>query len=211
MRDSIDTWIFDLDDTLYPAHLGLVGQINKRMTDFVMRELGLDRPAADRWRDRAWRDHGITLHALMAERQTDPAVFLAETHDIDYAMLAPDPALTDTIAALPGRRVVHTNGARSHALRVLEKLEIDHLFETVWAIEDAGLIAKPRPEATANLLTSLAVDPARAAMIEDSPGNLRPAKVAGLRTVWVTPQPPARPPDHIDHITSDLAQFLDRL
>lgn len=211
MRDIIDTWIFDLDDTLYAPDLGLVTQINNRMTDFVMREMGLQRLEADRWRDRAWRKHGITLHALMAECGTDPAVFLAETHDIDYAPLALDPMLAAAIAALPGRRIIHTNGARAHAIRVLNRLGIAHLFEAVFAIEDAGLVAKPRPEATERLMTGLAIDPIRALMVEDNPANLHPAKAAGLRTVWLTPDPPAQRPGHIDHVTSDLVRFLDGL
>ncbi|MEO0851334.1 MAG: pyrimidine 5'-nucleotidase, partial [Pseudomonadota bacterium] len=37
----VNSWIFDLDNTLYPAECQLFAQIDARMTTFVERTLGL--------------------------------------------------------------------------------------------------------------------------------------------------------------------------
>ena len=206
-RGPIDTWIFDLDNTLYPARLGLVEQINTRMTRFVMRELRVDREQADRYREQSWRRHGITLHALMADYGTSADRFLAETHDIDYGPLAPAPRLAEAVARLPGRRIVHTNGARIHAERVLDRLGLRDLFDGVWAIEDAGLIAKPAPEATRAIIDAFGFEPGTAIMLEDSLANLASAKASGMQTVWITREGTA-PPPHVDHVAANPVTFL---
>ncbi|MEL6478622.1 MAG: pyrimidine 5'-nucleotidase [Pseudomonadota bacterium] len=204
---AFDTWIFDLDNTLYPARLGLVEQINARMTAWVMRELGLDRAGADAYRARTWRDYGITLRGLIEEHGADAAAFLHETHDIDYAALAPAPRLAEAVARLPGRKIVHTNGARAHAERVLARTGLAPHIDALWAIEEADLVPKPRPEATRRILAGLRIDPARAVMLEDSPANLATAKQAGMATVWVTREE-AAPAAHIDHTARNPVDFL---
>ncbi|MEM0921782.1 MAG: pyrimidine 5'-nucleotidase [Pseudomonadota bacterium] len=201
------TWIFDLDNTLYPARLGLVEQINQRMTDWVMRELGLDRQGADTYRARTWREYGITLRGLIAEHGTDAAGFLHETHHIDYSRLAPAPRLAEAVTRLPGRKIVHTNGARAHAERVLARTGLAAHIDALWAIEDADLIPKPLPEATARILIGLKIDPQTAIMLDDSPANLAAAKDAGITTVWMTRDRTEAAP-HIDHKAGNPVNFL---
>ncbi|MEM9735498.1 MAG: pyrimidine 5'-nucleotidase [Pseudomonadota bacterium] len=204
MRE-IDTWIFDLDNTLYPASLGLVGQINARMTGFLMRKLDLDRAAADAYRHRTWVSHGITLRALVEEHGVDAAAFLAETHDIDYGPLVPNPALTRAIAALPGRKLVHTNGARVHAERVLARLGLGSAIEAVWAIEDAGLMPKPMAAAHQSFVEIHGIEPTRAAMLEDSAANLAVPKEMGMATILIGD---GTPPAHVDRIAPGIMDFL---
>lgn len=204
----IDTWIFDLDQTLYHPRARLFDQINARITGFIMRELGLGRAQADALRAQCWRDHGTTLAGLQQHHPIDPTAFLAEIHDIDLGVLRPDPALRAAIQALPGTRLIHTNGARAHAHRVLAARGLTDLWHGIYAIEDKDLTPKPRPEAYQAILTLHPFDPTRALMFEDDPQNLIVPKNLGMTTVWLCHTPGAPTPPHVDHRITDLTRFL---
>ncbi len=208
---QIDTWIFDLDDTLYPPEAGLLAEINRRMTAFIVRELGIPLAEATEIRARYWTEHGITLAGLIAEHGVDADHFLADTHDIDLSGIVPDAALATAISALPGRRIVHTNGSRSHAARVLAATGLDGHFEDVIAIEDKGLIPKPRPEAYQIVLARTGIDPSSALMIEDTHRNLVEPQRLGMTTVWLAHDPVVTTPDHVDHRIIGLADFLGEI
>lgn len=204
----VETWIFDLDDTLYPPSSGVLPAIDARITARIARHLGIDLDAADRMRRDLWQAHGLTLTGLVAEHGVDPGPFLADVHAVPLDTLSPDPALTAAIAGLPGRRIVHTNGARAHALRVLAARGLSGLFDGVHAIEDKGLVPKPDPAAYADLLAAHRIDPARAAMIEDTHRNLVEPRRLGMATIWLAFDPAAETPPHVDHRTEKLVQFL---
>ncbi len=204
----VETWIFDLDNTLYEPGAGLFGQIDARMTAFIMRELGLDRAAADRLRRDYWRRHGTTLGGLMAHHGTDPARFLADVHAIDLSGLAPDPALAAALGRLPGRKVIHTNGARAHAERVLRARGLARHFDAIYAIEDKDYVPKPEAAAYEAILALAGIDPARAAMIEDDARNLEVPKALGMATVWLCHGRPGPTPGWVDHRCPALAPAL---
>lgn len=134
----VTTWVFDLDNTLYPPEMGLFPQIEVKMTAWVMRNLGLGQEAADALRRDYWHRFGTTLNGLMHEHGIDPLDYLADVHDVDFGVLRPEPALAAALAALPGRRVVYTNADGPYARKVLAARGISHLFDAVYAIEDAG-------------------------------------------------------------------------
>jgi putative hydrolase of the HAD superfamily len=202
----VTTWVFDLDNTLYPPEMGLFPQIEVRMTAWVMRNLGLTREAADALRRDYWVRFGTTLNGLMQEHGIDPQDYLADVHDVDFGVLSPDPALAAALAALPGRRIVHTNADGPYARKVLAARGLSHLFDAVYAIEDAGFHPKPEARAFERIFAMDGLDPARAAMFEDDPKNLAVPHAMGLKTVHVAPK--ARPAPHIHHHTDDLAAFL---
>lgn len=208
MFDHIQTWIFDLDNTLYHPSARLFDQINARMTGFIMRELGVGRAEADRMRGDYWRQHGTTLGGLVAHHGTDPDHFLGEVHDIDLAALKPDADLAEAISKLPGRRIVHTNGARSHAARVLAARGLDGIFDAVYAIEDKALVPKPQHGAYAAVVAREAMDPWGAAMIEDDVRNLEAPRALGMTTIWLCHQPGAKAPGYVDHRITRLTGFL---
>jgi len=206
---DVRTWVFDLDNTLYPPAIRLFDQIDRRMTAYVMRLTGLDQGRADRLRHDYWRQYGTTLAGLMAHHDIDPEPYLVEVHDIDFTPLTPDPALRAGIEALPGRKVVYTNGSSPYARRVIAARGLDGLFDAVYGVEHAGYAPKPQPAAFAAVFAADGLDPARAAMFEDDPRNLRVPHDLGMRTVHVAPEP--EPAAHIHHHTDDLAGFLARL
>ena len=206
---TIDTWIFDLDNTLYPHSTGFVALIEEKMTAFTVRATGLPWDEAFALQLRYLEDHGTTLAGLMANHGVDPADFLDEVHDVSTEALAPDPRLHAAIARLPGRRLVFTNGHGAHAERVLAKLEIGGLFDEVFHLETGGLIPKPRPEAFDNLVRTHSVTPASAAFFEDTERNLAPAAALGMTTVLVGPHALTSTADFVHHRAEDLAPFLE--
>lgn len=216
--DHVSVWIFDLDNTLYPREIDLFSQIERRMTDYVMRALDVDRPRADELRRHYWREHGTTLAGLMAEHALDPLPYLRDVHDIDFSVLPADPALAAAIAALPGRKIIHTNADSLYARRVLERRGLD-LFEAIYGIEEVGFHPKPDPRAFAAVLDQHGIDPTQAAMFEDDPRNLLVPAQLGMQTILVgaghhgpdAPDPGQAHGDHIQHVTDDLAHFLNHI
>ncbi|MBS0563526.1 MAG: pyrimidine 5'-nucleotidase [Proteobacteria bacterium] len=205
----VRTWVFDLDNTLYPPRMRLFDQIEVRMTAYVMRTLGVGRAEADRLRAHYWSSYGTTLAGLMREHAIDPDPYLAEVHEIDFSALAPDPALAAALAALPGRRIVYTNGSAPYAHRVIAARGLSGLFHAVYGIEHAGYRPKPERAAFETVFARDGVDPARAAMFEDDSRNLVAPHEMGMRTVLVAPA--AETGAHIHHHTAGLADFLAAL
>jgi putative hydrolase of the HAD superfamily len=182
---SIRTWIFDLDNTLYPASADLFAHIDARMTAFVGGLLGLDPVEARRVQKEYFFAHGTTLAGLMAEHEVDPHAFLDYVHDIEMDVLEEDAALVAAIARLPGRKLVFTNGDGPYALRVLDRLGLGASFEAVHDIHAMDLRPKPHPGAYAGLCAAFGLDPATCLFVEDMARNLKPAKAIGMTTVWV--------------------------
>ncbi|MFN3955528.1 MAG: pyrimidine 5'-nucleotidase [Pararhodobacter sp.] len=210
--DSVETWVFDLDNTLYPPAVRLFDQIDARMTDFVMRATGLARAPADRLRHQYWLDYGTTLAGLMHHHGVDPVPYLEQVHAIDFSVLSPDPALRRALSRLPGRRIVYTNGSAPYAHRVLEARGLTGLFDAVYGVEHADYHPKPQPQAFATVFAADGLDPRRAAMFEDDPRNLRVPHDLGMRTVHVAPCPlPPSKAAHIHYHTDDLSGFLARI
>lgn len=207
--EHVTTWVFDLDHTLYPPDMALFDQINVKMTAYVMEALGVDRDEADRLRHRYWREHGTTLAGLMDIHGVDPGPYLHEVHQIDFSVLSPDPDLAARIRALPGRRIIYTNGTAPYAERVVAARGLTGLFDAIYGVEHAGLRPKPERRAFEAVFTRDGLDPTRAAMFEDDVRNLAAPHQMGLRTVHVAPEPD--PAEHIHHHTDDITGFLSRL
>ncbi len=205
----VTTWVFDLDNTLYAPEVRLFDQIEVRMAAWVMQALRVDRAEADRLRTFYWKKYGTTLAGLMREHGIDPGPYLTDVHDIDFSGLTPDPALRAGIAALPGRKIVYTNGSAPYALRVIAARGLSGLFGAVYGIEHADFLPKPERRAFDLVLGRDGTDPARAAMFDDDARNLAAPHAMGMRTVHVAPAP--EPAPHIHHHTDDLAGFLARL
>ncbi len=205
----VDTWVFDLDHTLYPPSARLFDLIEVRMTDWVMNTLNVDRDHANHLRVKYWREHGTTLAGLMREHDVDPAPYLEDVHDIPMDSLTPDPVLAARIRALPGRRIVYTNGCAPYAERVLAARGLSGLFDAIYGVEHANFQPKPERAAFDMVFAKDGVTPVSAAMFEDDPRNLAAPFAMGMRTVHVAPDPLAA--DHIEYHTDDLSHFLSQL
>src|SRR5207237_8696873 len=141
----VDTWVFDLDNTLYPHHLNLWQQVDERIRDYIARFLDVGREEAFRVQKDYYRRYGTTMRGLMTEHGLNPDDFLDFVHEIDHSPLTPNPTLGAAIEALPGRKLILTNGTRKHADAVMRRLAIHHHFVDVFDIVAAELEPKPQP------------------------------------------------------------------
>jgi putative hydrolase of the HAD superfamily len=205
----VDTWVFDLDHTLYPPSARLFDLIEVRMTAWVMKTLGVAQQEADRMRLHYWETHGTTLAGLMREHDVDPEPYLEDVHDISMASLTPDPVLAARIKALPGRCIVYTNGCEPYARRVLEARGLSGLFDAVYGVEHASFHPKPDRAAFDQVFALDGLTPSTAAMFEDDPRNLKVPHTLGMKTVHVAPV--RLDATHIQHHTDDLSSFLAQL
>ncbi|MEH6521089.1 pyrimidine 5'-nucleotidase [Sulfitobacter sp.] len=205
----VTTWVFDLDNTLYPPEARLFDLIEVRMTAWVMETLGVERTEADRLRVHYWETHGTTLAGLMREHDVDPEPYLVDVHDISMDSLTPDPQLAAHIRALPGRKIVYTNGCAPYAERVLHARGLSGLFDAVYGVEHAGFLPKPEKGAFDAIFAQDKLAPQTAAMFEDDPRNLAVPHDLGMRTVHVAPTRAHAP--HVQFHTDDLTVFLEQL
>jgi putative hydrolase of the HAD superfamily len=210
----VRTWIFDLDNTLYPAGIGLFREIEARMTQYICDMEGCDVEAAFAIQKRHFHAHGTTLSGLLAEGAVDPHHFLDYVHDVDMSVLSHDEALVASIARLPGRKLVFTNGDAPYAGRVLDRLGMADLFEGIHDIHATQYRAKPAPEAYQGLCAAWGIDPAGALFAEDMARNLAPAKAIGMTTLWVdngSEQHGCGARDYVDFTTGDLGAWLQAI
>ena len=208
----VDDWIFDLDNTLYPASTRLFELIDERMGAYVGRLLDCDPVEARRVQKNYFRDHGTTLAGLMKHYDVDPAHFLGEVHAIDLDRIAPNERLARGLKRLPGRRFIFTNGDADYAGRVLAAIGIGDHFHGLVDIHACNYLPKPDAHGYRLLVERFGIDPARALLVEDMAKNLRPAKALGMTTVWVD-----NGSDHgdhdadmqaIDHVITDVGDWL---
>lgn len=183
--EHVETWIFDLDNSLYPPSAGLFAHMDKRMTAYIARLLGLDLDEARRTQKSYFHAHGTTLAGLMHHHGVDPHHFLEDVHALPLDCLVPVPELAARIARLPGEKLVFTNGDTPYARRVLEALKLADAFDGIHDIHACAYCPKPSAESYASLLDRFGFDPSRALFVEDMAQNLEPAKALGMTTVWV--------------------------
>jgi len=218
---AVETWIFDLDNTLYPPSSALFSQIDAKMGGFISQYLDVAPDRAREIQKHYYRTYGTTLRGLMIEHGMDPHAFLDHVHDIDHSAIAPNDALAEAIAGLPGQKFIFTNGSRRHAENVSGRLGIAHLFDDMFDIVAADFVPKPDPKPYERFMTVTAADPASSAMFEDLSRNLAVPHQMGMLTVLVTgPEGHAGSADraawetagkddeHVAHRTDDLAGFL---
>lgn len=204
----IRSWVFDLDNTLYPPETQFMRLVEQRINDFVVRTSGLGSAEALTLQKRYLSDYGTSLAGLMAHYEIDPHHFLAEVHDVPLDQLTPDPGMRVGLERLDGPRFVFTNGSEAHARRVLEQLELADLFEGLFSLEHADLIPKPDPRTFVRMTDRFGVDPATACFFEDTVKNLEPAHDQGMTTVLVGAHAFDTVADFIDHRAAALPPFL---
>lgn len=209
---AIKTWVFDLDNTLYPATCSVYPEVEARMNEFIMAELKLDLASAQTLRKQFFERHGTTLRGLMLDYGLAPQRFLDYVHELDLTPVPRDARLGAALAVLPGRKLIFTNATMRHAERVLGHLGINEAFCAIHDIEACNYLPKPDPSGYRVLLDRHGIDASRAAMVEDLARNLVPAAALGMTTIWLKGGPHADADDaaaaHIHHVIDDLAEFL---
>jgi putative hydrolase of the HAD superfamily len=212
----IDTWVFDLDNTLYPVECRLFEQVDHKMTEFVADRLNLSLTAARTLQKDYWKRYGTTLKGLMTHHAVEPGEFLEFVHQIDLSLLPDNPRLKIAIERLPGRKVIFTNGPHHHAAAVLDRLGMSNHFETIFDIATFDYLPKPEEAAYRFMLDRLGADPKTCVLFEDTVENLAPADRLGMTTVLMAPKGQVvevrgQSGAFVHHVTDDLGHFLERL
>jgi putative hydrolase of the HAD superfamily len=210
----ITAWIFDLDNTLYPASANLFAQIDARIGAYVARYFGCDPQEAWRIQKDYFHRHGTTLAGLMAEYGVDPHDYLADVHDIELGLLEHNAPLVAGIAALPGRKLIFTNADAPYATRVLDRIGLGESFEALFDVHATNYLPKPHPDAYAGLCEAYDLDPVHCLFADDMARNLAPAKAIGMTTVWVdngSEQGVDTDRSFVDYTVIDIAAWLHEI
>ena len=210
----IDTWIFDLDLTLYGPEANIMAQVRDRIALFVEKHFNIGSDEAHKIRHTYWKKYGTTLGGLMAENKVEPNGYLDFVHDVDMDLLRPDADLRRQITSLPGRKIIFTNADAPYAERVLAARGLDNLFEDIFDIHRMQHLPKPAAASYDSLCAQLDINPTRALFAEDSVHNLLPAKALGMTTIWVnhgTEPDSGDTEEFVDHEIADLNDWLSSI
>ncbi len=211
--DHVSVWVFDLDNTLYPASCNLFAQIDQRMGAFISDLLDIARDEARALQKQYFREHGTTMRGLMDRHGVKPETFLAYVHEIDHSPVPRNPALAAALDRLEGRKVIYTNASVAHSEKVMERLGVRSHFEAIFDIAAADYRPKPDPAAYRQLMAEVGFAPGEAVLIDDIPRNLEPAAALGMTTVWMRTDTEyaqqGAQGDHIHHVADDLVDWLE--
>ena len=205
----VNSWVFDLDNTLYSPEVCLFDQIEKKMTDWISQKLSITKESADILRSEYWKKYGTSLAGLMREHKIEPEEYLTYVHDISFDNLTENLVLKNLIENLPGRKIVYTNGTAPYAENVLSALGLLNVFSSIYGVEDADYNPKPEYKAYELVFKKDGLNPLTSAMFEDEPRNLKVPHQLGMKTIFVSPESKNEP--YIDYHTSELSGFLKHL
>ena len=217
LKNKIDTWIFDLDNTLYSADSGIFQQVHNLMGKFVSNYLNIEITEAKELQKKYYKQHGTTLRGMMDYHGVDPDHFLDEVHRLDYSIIGPNKLLNKELEKLQGRKIIYTNANRQHANDVLKKLELTHMFKEIFDIKDANYIPKPELKPYEQIIKNLEIDSSKAIMFDDIAKNLVPAKNVGFTSVWIDAGYENFSDDiinskkYLDYETKDISKFLNQV
>ena len=217
LKNKINTWIFDLDNTLYSADSGIFQQVHTLMGKFVSAHLNIDIKKAKELQRKYYRQHGTTLRGMMDNHNVDPDHFLSEVHQLDYSIVDPNFKLNRELKKLKGRKIIYTNANRQHANDILIRLELTNVFDEIFDIKTANYIPKPEASPYEQIISEFNIDPITTIMFDDIAKNLVPAKNVGFASVWIDvgyenfSDDIAKSKKYLDYETKDLSLFLDEV
>ena len=213
-KEKINTWIFDLDNTLYSADSGIFQQVHQLMGEFISNNLNLEISEAKKLQSKYYKQHGTTLRGMMDNHDVDPDYFLDEVHRLDYSIVGPNQLLNDELEKLEGRKIIYTNANEKHVLDVLKRINLSDYFDEIFDIKLANYIPKPEIKPYEQIIELFKIDASRSAMFDDIAKNLVPAKKVGFTPVWIDAgyenfsDDIEASRDYLDYQTRNLSLFL---
>ena len=213
-KEKINTWIFDLDNTLYSADSGIFQQVHKLMGEFISKNLKMDIVEAKKLQSKYYKQHGTTLRGLMDNHGVEPDYFLDEVHKLDYSIVGPNEILNKELEKIQGRKIIYTNANKKHVVDVLERINLANFFDEIFDIKMANYIPKPEIRPYEQIIDIFNINPSSSAMFDDIAKNLVPAKKVGFTPVWVDAgyenfsDDIQASKDYLDYSTRNLSSFL---
>ena len=213
-KDNINTWIFDLDNTLYSADSGIFQQVHRLMGEFISKNLNVDLTEAKKLQSKYYKQHGTTLRGMIDNHGTNPDYFLEEVHKLDYSIVGPNDLLNRELKKLKGRKIIYTNANKQHVINVLERIDLTNFFDEIFDIKMANYIPKPEIKPYEQIIDLFNINPKSSAMFDDIAKNLVSAKKVGFTPVWIDAGYENFSDDikssksYLDFETRDLSLFL---
>tara|TARA_B100000427_G_scaffold35583_1_gene25827 strand:- start:204 stop:881 length:678 start_codon:yes stop_codon:yes gene_type:complete len=217
LNNRIDTWIFDLDNTLYSADSGIFQQVHELMGKFVSNHLNIGINEAKKIQKKYYKEHGTTLKGLMDNHGVEPDYFLAEVHKLDYSIVNSNKNLNNELNKLNGKKIIYTNANMQHTLDVLERIELSNFFDEIFDIKMANYVPKPEITPYEEIIKKYDLNPNSSAMFDDIAKNLVPAKKVGFTSIWIDAGYENFSDDiesskkFLDYSTTDLHLFLEKV
>lgn len=217
LKNKINTWIFDLDNTLYSADSGIFQQVHDLMGEFMSKNLKIDIEEAKELQSKYYKQHGTTLRGLMDNHGIDPDHFLSKVHNLDYSIVGPNKELNKELEKLEGRKIIYTNANRQHAESVLKRLELTHMFQEIFDIKSANYVPKPKIFPYQQIITDFDINSSTTAMFDDIAKNLVPAKNVGFTSIWIDAgyenfsDDIASSKKYLDYETKNISNFLNQV
>ena len=214
LKEKINTWIFDLDNTLYSADSGIFQQVHRLMGEFISNNLNMEISEAKKLQSKYYKQHGTTLRGMMDNHGVDPDYFLDEVHRLDYSIVGPNQLLNDELEKLEGRKIIYTNANKNHVLDVLKRINLSDYFDEIFDIKLANYIPKPEIKPYEQIIELFKIDASSSAMFDDIAKNLVPAKKVGFIPVWIDAgyenfsDDIKASRDYLDYETRNLSLFL---
>ena len=215
--NKINTWIFDLDNTLYKADSGIFQQVHELMGEFIKKHLNMDIKEAKELQKSYYKKHGTTLRGLMDNHGIDPDDFLKEVHNLDYSIVGPDDLLNEQLKKLKGKKIIYTNANMQHAISVLDRINLSGFFDEIYDIKMANYVPKPEIKPYEQIIKKYNLNPSSSAMFDDIAKNLVPAKKVGFTSIWIDAGYENFSDDinsskkYLDFETNDLSVFLEKV
>ena len=213
-KEKINTWIFDLDNTLYSADSGIFQQVHRLMGEFISKNLNMDMPEAKKLQSKYYKQHGTTLRGLMDNHGIDPDHFLDEVHRLDYSIVGSNKILNEELHKLQGRKIIYTNANKKHVIDVLDRINLTNFFDEIFDIKMANYIPKPELKPYEQIIDLFNIEPKSSAMFDDIAKNLVPAKKVNFTSVWIDAgyenfsDDIKASKEYLDYSTRDLSLFL---
>jgi len=216
LNNSFKNWIFDLDNTIYDIKAGVFEKISSRITEYIIRALSITREEANLVRSNMYKKYGLTLTGLMREYGIAPDEYLDYIHDVTHPELKYDEQLKVNLNNLIGRKFIYTNASQNHSKNILSVMGIEAEFEKILDIKATKYLPKPDPKSYRIMLKAFGISTdqiGNSIFIEDTAKNLRPAKLLGLKTVWIENdfnlKDYRQNSEFIDYKYSDIKSFLN--
>ena len=214
LKEKINTWIFDLDNTLYSADSGIFQQVHQLMGEFISKNLSMDMSEAKKLQSKYYKQHGTTLRGLMDNHGIDPDHFLDEVHRLDYSIVGSNKILNEELYKLEGRKIIYTNANKKHVIDVLDRIDLTNFFDEIFDIKMANYIPKPELKPYEEIINLFNIKPESSAMFDDIAKNLVPAKKVNFTSVWIDAgyenfsDDIKASKEYLDFSTRDLSLFL---
>ena len=218
----IKHWVFDLDNTLYPASSNLFSKIDIRMKKFIISKLNVSPDDAYAIQKKYYFKYGTTLAGLMKNHNIDPEEFLGYVHKIDVSSLEKNVKMQKILKSLLGHKYIYTNGSQNHAIKVMKRIGINNYITNIFDIKNANYIPKPSIISLKSFMKKFDIKGEEAIFFEDIPKNLINPKITGFQTVLIkSSSHPDSNTDlleaekkhfkHIDHVTYNITESLEQI